>query len=106
LHVSCSAGLPNPLDPIVTIDVTEKVTRTRWTHRGYFVTALPSDWGRAFRLEPFATQRRPDQPDAYHVLLAGEQSTCECMGFMAHGHCLHLAALQSLQERNGQLKSA
>jgi hypothetical protein len=40
-----------------------------------------------------------DGGDAYHVLLNGRQSTCECLGHLRHGHktlCKHVAALAAL----------
>lgn len=35
--------------------------------------------------------------DTYHVLLAGELSSCECRGFLSHNHCRHVESLAALQ---------
>jgi hypothetical protein len=67
----------------------------------YYLTPLPSDFGRAFRLEKFSTQG----VETYHVLLNGGHSTCECKGFLKHGMCKdgrgckHIASLTALKER-------
>lgn len=37
-----------------------------------------------------------DELECYHVLLAGRNSTCECMGFLRHRHCRHIECLLEL----------
>lgn len=65
----------------------------------YFLRPLASDFGQAFALEKFGWQRRGDEPDIYHVLLAGDQSTCECQGFLRWNHCKHVEGLAALVAR-------
>lgn len=36
----------------------------------------------------------------YSVLLDGENSTCDCRGWLRHGHCKHCWACQKLADRN------
>jgi hypothetical protein len=86
---------PTPTMPgIVTITAGKLAT-------DYYLTPLPSDFGRAFQLEKFTTQGEEN----YHVLLNGEHSTCECKGFLKHGlckdgrGCKHIASLNALKER-------
>jgi hypothetical protein len=60
----------------------------------YFLDTIPSDWGRAFRLEEIGT----DGECPYFVCL--DDSTghhqCNCLGFLRHGHCKHVAGLRAL----------
>jgi hypothetical protein len=65
---------------------------------GYYVFPLASDFGRAFRLVKFACDVEPDGPDSYDVLLDGQRSTCECMGFLWHFHCKHVDSIAALVE--------
>jgi len=60
----------------------------------YLLGALPSDYGRGYRLWPV----RAGQPP-YDLLLDGRRSSCECLGFLRHGHCKHLDALKELRRR-------
>ena len=64
----------------------------------FFVDRLASEVGGAgFRLTKFEQHQRGDEDAAYHVLLDGERSTCECKGHLRHGRCRHVAALAALQ---------
>ncbi len=65
---------------------------------GYYLWPIPSDFGTAYRVEKYATQGG----EVYDVCLAGELSSCECLGFLRHSHCKHIASLATLAER-GQL---
>jgi hypothetical protein len=61
----------------------------------YYLTAIPCDDGRAFRLEKFGIEGG----DVYHVRLAPEGNSCECLGHLRHGHktvCKHIASLTNL----------
>jgi hypothetical protein len=66
--------------------------------RHYYVAAIPSDFGRAFRWEKFSVEGG----ETYHVCLDGTSATCECKGHLAHGHrtvCKHIAATRKLIEQ-------
>ncbi len=66
----------------------------------YFLKPLPSDFGRAFALTKLV---RASEGVTYHVLLDGPRhSSCDCLGFTAHGHCKHMASVRLLLE-SGQL---
>jgi hypothetical protein len=91
-----SRRLDVSLSPRV-LEITEFAGRKDVTSN-YYLTEWPSDFGRGLCLERFETQGE----GCYDVNLYGEHSTCDCLEFTAHGHCKHVAALQSLQER-GQL---
>ena len=58
----------------------------------YWVRRLASDYGTAFRFEKFGGE-------SYELNLDESGDTCECMGFLAHGHktvCRHVAAAKAL----------
>jgi hypothetical protein len=64
------------------------LTLGKETHH-YYLSELPSDFGRAFRVEKFMTQGGASydvlvDPDAYGY--------CHCLGYLAHGHCKHVDA--------------
>ena len=64
----------------------------------YFLTCLPSDFGQAFRLEKFSPVEET-RGEVYDVCLRGNRrSTCECQGFLAHGHCKHIDSVSELVE--------
>jgi hypothetical protein len=72
----------------------------------YEVRLLDSDYGVAYRL---IKQELIQQPEGfyeleitacYDVCLNGTQSTCECKGFLHHGHCKHVDGLTVLRQRN------
>lgn len=72
----------------------------------YAIRPIPADFGVAFRLikgelveEPDNTLRLRDAGQ-YDVCLNGPQSTCECKGFLHHGHCKHVDGLTTLRQRN------
>ena len=57
----------------------------------YRVEPVPSDFGHAYAVI------RPDG-EVYHVLVDGNRSSCECLGFLRWGHCKHLRGVRSLEE--------
>jgi hypothetical protein len=63
----------------------------------YYVTPLASDYGTAFLLEKFTSQGG----EGYHVNLDRERGrhSCECKGFLRHGHCKHVEGLLALLAR-------
>jgi hypothetical protein len=72
----------------------------------YYCRPLPTDFGEgAWDLEKFITQQRGEGDAVYHVLLDGLKSTCDCMGFLHHGHCKHLDSVRELYAA-GELKPA
>jgi hypothetical protein len=81
-------------------------TRVLWLTVGknttaYHLEALDSDFGAAYRLSK--ADNGDGTPEVYDVcLIQGGRSTCECLGFLHHGHkttCKHVAALFQLQKR-------
>jgi hypothetical protein len=70
---------------IIDITVSGKTT-------SYFVRNIPSDFGRGFSLE----KTGPQDGDLYHVLLEEDGRSCDCKGFLRHGHCKHADALLKL----------
>ena len=65
----------------------------------YFLSEVPSDFGRGFRLEKFEAAGA----ETYHVHLATDgRHGCECKGFLRWGHCKHSDGLAALVKA-GQL---
>jgi SWIM zinc finger len=73
----------------------------------YLLQPIPADFGRAFSvtktirwvlLDGAATLDHDARRESYHVNLNGRESTCECKGFLRHGHCRHLEALTTLAD--------
>ena len=64
----------------------------------YHVQRLPSDFGACFRLAKFRRDRQGGQPDAYDVLVDLDEGrhSCECLGWLVHGHCKHVESLAAL----------
>jgi hypothetical protein len=71
----------------------------------YTILPIPSDFGVAFRLIKSELVRQPEgfyelkDTARYDVLLNGEQSTCECKGFLKHHRCKHVEGLTVLLQR-------
>jgi hypothetical protein len=59
----------------------------------YFLTPIPADFGRGFKVEKVGLLVN-DPP--YHVNIDGDVRTCECKGFLRHGHCKHADGLAAL----------
>jgi hypothetical protein len=86
------ATLGNPCNGVRALCLT--VGKDRF---GYYITALETSWGLAFRLVKFAHQVEEGEPDHYDVNLDGARSTCECRGYLRHRHCKHIESLLALQ---------
>jgi hypothetical protein len=59
----------------------------------YFLTPIPADFGRGFKVEKVGLDCRES---AYAVNLDGEKRSCECKGYLRHGHCKHSDGLAAL----------
>lgn len=72
--------------------------RGDWRSKDHYeVQETPSPLGRAFLLHRSvqAIAEDPEGDHYYGVLIANEQdTTCECRGFQAHGHCKHIAGIR------------
>jgi hypothetical protein len=69
---------------------------------GYWLDILPHEFGRsvrAYRLTKFVAQRKPGEPDHYDVTVDDAHGSCECKGFVFHGHCKHRDSLAALRRR-------
>jgi hypothetical protein len=60
----------------------------------YKLETLLADAGRGFRLVKAERGNGPEETCDVH--LDGQQSTCECKGFLRWGHCKHLESLTAL----------
>jgi hypothetical protein len=65
----------------------------------YFLTLIPADFGKGFKVEKIGLHEN-DPP--YHVNIDDDKRSCECKGFLRHGHCKHADGLAALVAR-GQL---
>lgn len=59
---------------------------------GYFLDAIPADFGRGFRLE----KDDDDGCEVYHVNINAIHGHCDCLGNEAHGHCKHVDGIKAL----------
>jgi hypothetical protein len=62
-------------------------------HADYFLTLLATDFGRGFKVEKIGLHEN-DPP--YHVNIDADKHSCECKGFLRHGHCKHADGLAAL----------
>jgi hypothetical protein len=78
---------PNP--GVLAITVGKDTTR-------YWLRRLAGDFGDAFEVEKFASAGG----ETYHVSLGEDEteSSCECNGFVHHGHCKHVSGLLALRQ--------
>jgi hypothetical protein len=59
----------------------------------YFLTLIPADFGRGFTVEKIGLHC--NEPP-YHVNLDASKKSCDCKGFLRHGHCKHSDGLAAL----------
>lgn len=78
------------------------LVNTKRADRRYVVTELVVEraefGGRAFRLAKLTTGTDPEAAD-YTALVSDHgpgHDSCECRGFLRHGHCSHLDAIRSI----------
>jgi len=58
----------------------------------YYLKPIPCQDGAAYEVS-----KLQGDGETYHVRIATDGNTCECKGFLAHGHCKHLASLVALR---------
>ncbi len=88
----CFQIMPAGMRQIVTIQGQREKTGIT-----YWVDLLPSDFGTAVRFDKVFEAGTEDRPESYDVLLGGGNYSCECKGFLRHGHCKHgIAARQMI----------
>jgi hypothetical protein len=67
---------------------------------GYYLEAIPADFGLAYRFTKLAHQIEEGMPAYYDVHLDPRgRHSCECLGHLRHGHktrCRHVAACAAL----------
>jgi hypothetical protein len=63
----------------------------------YFVLPLPADYGLAFELTKLVAGKGAEARYAVNLGGEGEPASCECKGFLSHGHCRHVEGLQALR---------
>lgn len=71
--------------------------RVRKTTRTHYRVEKNPNHPRAFRLAKLTFSDEPGE--VYDVLADGEDSTCDCLGFLQHGHrgpCRHIEAIECL----------
>jgi hypothetical protein len=56
----------------------------------YLITEIPADCGRGFAVEKIT------DGTAYAVNIDADRRSCECKGFLHHGHCKHGDGLAAL----------
>jgi hypothetical protein len=62
--------------------------------------------GRAFRLEPFTTDKLATDEDEYVVRIDGADSSCTCSGHSYTGGCKHVSALLAFAAGGGLSRRA
>lgn len=67
----------------------------------YLLEVVPNNLGEVFRLTKleYVDDGPAERGDVYHVCFEDQfNHTCECKGFLRHGHCKHLDSLKALRE--------
>jgi hypothetical protein len=76
------------------LTITEQVTKSRTEVTDYVIARLEAAYGHGFRV--LKVGGSPESDYDVHLSDDDECGTCECKGFLRHGHCRHLDALQAL----------
>jgi hypothetical protein len=63
--------------------------------KDYTLERFESPLGDAFRLTKCSPVEDGEE-SVYHILLSREGHSCECLGFLHHDHCRHIAGLIAL----------
>jgi len=59
----------------------------------YYLTCLPADFGIGFKVVKIGLDVTEGE---YHVNIDGDKRSCECKGFLRHGHCKHADGIAAL----------
>jgi hypothetical protein len=80
---------PSPVNPAAFIRITQDGVESY-----YWLAPVPSDFGRAFRLE------KPgfEGDEVYDVLLDAKGDSCTCKGHTYSGYCKHVDGLRALSD--------
>jgi hypothetical protein len=63
----------------------------------YFILPIPSDFGLALEVTKLVPGKGADRRYAVNLGGEGEPASCECKGFLGHGHCRHVEGLTALR---------
>jgi hypothetical protein len=77
---------PTPINPAAFVRITQDGQPSY-----YWITPIPSDFGRAFRFEKPAPET-----DVYDVLLDPPGDSCTCKGHTYGGYCKHADCVRAL----------
>jgi hypothetical protein len=91
-YVKRTCRLWQPTQGIWVLTLTTFYKRKAAQDTHYYLTAIPSDWGRAFEVKHLDA----DGGEVYHVNLTSDGPCCDCKGFVAHSHCKHASSLTAL----------
>lgn len=98
-YTDTGAGLP-----VLVVCSGWRKTLGRWASEDvYRLEEVSTPLGRGFvlhRSEQAIAKDGPDADESYAVLVArnGQDHTCTCRGYQAHGHCKHHDAVRALLE--------
>jgi hypothetical protein len=99
-----TANISRIFNGVAALNLTSTLPSGKVESFGYYVTAIPSDFGVAYRLDKFQDQIEEDEPASYEVCIDptdpvhGEHH-CPCKGQQRWGHrhpCKHIRSLLKL----------